>query len=541
MKKNLTVGNFNFQGTCQSLVFLGLGLLGVIYYLLYPFSYNIILLAYLQITLAMIIGFLMRSIRRKIFFGNKISLHQSISFEIIVQLKQALNPLLPGRAFEAEFIERETGLDADKISTWLKIRVTSSYAVICLALALLMHLYESKPHYISIAFIIAATLIAVFTLILNKTNIIATILTIISGIAIWLTEGLLVVLALQQYGISSFEAWSIYLLFTVLIEISPIPFGLGVAELPLLIITNGSILFIILYFHILKLIPLLLFGWIYLSRYKFRLSDFYNSSLIAILRSSHMPDNTLLKNIGSNIMDLSIIIPAYNEQERLPLFLEDVRKYIDKTGIIAEVLIVDDGSKDSTADIVENVAAQDSRIKLLKQVPNQGKGAAVKRGILASKGKFAIYADADGATPISELDKFLPLMMNNSEIIIGSRKAGSDEVDRSRKGIRALMGMFFYKIVNFFAVPGIQDTQCGFKMFRHDVAQNIFAKATEKGWAFDVELLYIAQLLGCTISEVPVNWHEVEGSKVNPMMDSLKMLVAIFRIRSIHGGFFNNK
>jgi dolichyl-phosphate beta-glucosyltransferase len=220
--------------------------------------------------------------------------------------------------------------------------------------------------------------------------------------------------------------------------------------------------------------------------------------------------------------------------------LEDVRKYIDGIGMSAEILIVDDGSKDGTADVVERVAGEDSRVRLIRQVSNQGKGAAVKRGMLEAKGKFAIYADADGATPITELDKFIPLMMENATIIIGSRKASSDEVDRSRKGIRALMGIFFYKIVNFFAVPGIQDTQCGFKMFRCDVARKIFSRAAENGWAFDVELLYIAQLLGYSIHEVPVNWHEVEGSKVNPLKDSLKMLVAIFRIRSVHGGFLNN-
>jgi len=540
MKHNLTIGNYNFAGICRNLIILGIGLLLLTYYLLYPLSYNIPAIVYVQLIIALILGFILRCIRRKLFFGKEITFHQSISFEIIVQIKQAINPLLPIRTFESEFIERETGLSAKKIDDWIKIRIVGSYAIMLLAVSWIAYLYKCKYQSISIIFLLLSIFIISFILMFYKKNLLSTVLTIISGVAIWVLEGFFFVMALQQCGVTLPEAWTIYLLFILLLETTPIPFGIGVVTLPILIFSNGMIFVSLLCFQLLKFIPILMLGYVYLPRYKFTFNDFYNSSLTAILRFSHTPENLSLKEMDKDKIDLSIVIPAYNEEERLPGFLQNVQKYIDNIGIIAEILIVDDGSKDKTAEIVNNIIKQDPRVKLLTQIPNQGKGAAVKRGILESKGKYAIYADADGATPITELDKFLPLMMNNSEIIIGSRKAGSDDVDRSRKGVRALMGMFFYKIVNLFAVPGIQDTQCGFKMFRSDIAKNIFKRAKEKGWAFDVELLYLAQLLGYNIYEVPVNWHEVEGSKVNPLVDSMKMLVAIFRIRSSHGGFFNN-
>jgi len=540
MKKNTIIGNYNFIGICRTLVFLGLGLLSLTYYLLYPFSYSIEFIAYLQLGAAFFIGFLLRCTRRKLFFGKGVSFHQSISFEIVVQIKQALNPLLPVKVFEAEFIERETGLKGEQIGGWVKSRIISSYAVMSFAVAWVLFLYKCTIPSLTLAFALASIIIMFFMFLVVNSGVFTILMTILSGFAIWIFEGLLFVMAFSSCGCSVADAWCIYLLFIFLLEISPIPFGIGLAELPILFFGNGVLFLLVFIFHCIRFIPILLLGYIYLPRYKFSFNDFYNSSLTAILHSSHLSNDFAFKMESENKIDLSIIIPAYNEELRLPGFLKDVLSYIDTSGISAEVIIVDDGSKDKTAEIVNNIINKDKRVRLLIQDPNQGKGAAVKRGILEALGKFAVYADADGATPISELDKFLPYMMSNSEIVIGSRKAGSSEVDRSRKGIRALMGIFFYKIVNLFAVPGIQDTQCGFKMFRCDIGKKIFDRAQESGWAFDVELLYLAQLFGYTIHEVPVNWHEVDGSKVNPLVDSMKMLVAIFRIRSVHGGFLNN-
>ena len=538
MNMNTNAASFTFNRACQNLFILGLGLLGITYYNLFPFSCNIPPTAYLYLSFAMIAGFLLRCVRRKLFFGGEITLHQSISFEIVTQIKQFWNPFLPDKAFESEFIARETKMKNGEITEWIKLRVTGSYAIMLLATSWLAYLHKYQNASIFLAII--ASLMLLNALLGNRKKPVATVITLIAGIAIWAVEGMLFVTALKVCGVTIESSWMVYLLFTILLEASPIPFGIGIVELPLLIISNGTIFLLVIAFHVLRIIPILFLSIIYLPRYKFRLSDFYTPSLIAIMHSSHLKDNTHLKETRKWKVDLSIIIPAYNEEDRLPGFLTDVREYIDLNGMTAEILVVDDGSKDKTAELVEEVNKEDSRVKLLKQIPNQGKGAAVKRGVMEVEGKYMIYADADGATPITELDNFLPLMMNNSEIIIGSRKAGSEDVDRSRKGIRALMGVFFYTIVNLFAVPGIQDTQCGFKMFRNDIAMKIFRRATEKGWAFDVELLYIAQLLGCPIHEVPVNWHEVEGSKVNPLVDSMKMLVAIFRIRSTHGGFLND-
>lgn len=540
MKDQILVGNYDFRGACQSLLIMGFGLLGLSMYLLKSFSFSIEFVALGWVFIAMFLGFLLRCVRRKLFFGKGMSFHQSLSFEVVTQAKQALNPLLPDRAFESEFTERETGLESSEVNKWIKVRVVSSYAIMLLALVWLSHLYGLRYH-VYVLFGLAAVVI-ISVMIRNKTMSGATINTIASGVVLWGVEGFFLSKGLLLVGMSVADAWAVYLLFTVLVEMTPIPFGIGVAELPLIFFGNGAALSLIICFHLLRLCPIVFLGSVYLPRYKFSVSDFFNSSLIAILGSSHNEGDDSQQECREkeNSVDLSIVIPAYNEEKRLPGFLSDVIEYIEKIGINAEILIVDDGSKDATAQVVDDMAKRNSKVKLIKQIPNQGKGAAVRRGVLESEGKFIIYADADGATPISELDKFIPLMMESASIVIGSRKAGSDEVDRARKGIRALMGIFFYKIVNFFAVPGIQDTQCGFKMFRRDIARKIFSRAMEKGWAFDVELLYIAQLLGCSIHEVPVNWHEVEGSKVNPLKDSLKMLVAIFRIRSAHGGFLNN-
>jgi dolichyl-phosphate beta-glucosyltransferase len=174
-------------------------------------------------------------------------------------------------------------------------------------------------------------------------------------------------------------------------------------------------------------------------------------------------------------------------------------------------------------------------------MPNQGKGAAVRRGVLEARGRYILFADADGATPIAELDRFRPAMAANIEVVIGSRRLAAPDVVREREGFRAMMGSAFYTLVNLLAVPGIRDTQCGFKMFRRDAARRLFAWSCEKGWAFDVEILYLAQRVGYAIEEVAVNWRAVEGSKVSPVADSLRMFLAVFRIRARHAGFLKHR
>ena len=167
-------------------------------------------------------------------------------------------------------------------------------------------------------------------------------------------------------------------------------------------------------------------------------------------------------------------------------------------------------------------------------------GAIRERGVFEARGRYVLFTDADGATPIAELDKLLAAVGERAEIAIGSRRQVSAEAERERTGLRQLMGNVFYSVVNFLAVPGIRDTQCGFKLFRTDVARELFRDLNEAGWAFDVELLYRAQLFGYGIAEVPVNWHEVAGSKVNPLKDAMKMFLAIFRIRRRNAGLLRH-
>jgi dolichyl-phosphate beta-glucosyltransferase len=147
---------------------------------------------------------------------------------------------------------------------------------------------------------------------------------------------------------------------------------------------------------------------------------------------------------------------------------------------------------------------------------------------MEARGRYVLFADADGATPIREVDRMLPLAFGGIEVVIASRKRGGDV---RRSSLRGLMGAVFYRLTNILAVPGIADTQCGFKLFSSSAAHRLFPLVTETGWAFDVEVLFLAQKLGLAIEEVPVRWTAVEGSKLHPFRDALKMVSALMRIR----------
>ena len=157
--------------------------------------------------------------------------------------------------------------------------------------------------------------------------------------------------------------------------------------------------------------------------------------------------------------------------------------------------------------------------------------------IEAARGRYVLIADADGATPIRELEALRHAVADGTEIAIGSRVAPRAGRVRERAALRALIGKVFYGLVNFLAVPGIGDTQCGFKLLRRDVARALFRELGEFGWAFDVEILYRAQLAGFRVAEVAVEWHEIAGSKLRPMRDASRMLVSLFRIRARNAGF----
>jgi len=205
-----------------------------------------------------------------------------------------------------------------------------------------------------------------------------------------------------------------------------------------------------------------------------------------------------------------------------------------------EVLVVDNGSTDRTSDVAREIAAEHPIVSLLHQ-PIPGKGAAVRKGIFAGRGEYLFICDADLAMPIEETNKFLSPTLSDYDIAIASREAPG-AVRYNEPGYRHLMGRIFNFIVRRLAVPGIQDTQCGFKCFRREAARDLFSVQTIDGWAFDVEILHAAQRRGYRLVEVPINWYYGEGSRVSPIRDSLNMIVEVLRIRrNGHAGMYDRQ
>ena len=498
--------------------------------------------------LAALTGLALRGLRRKAFFGGTLSLHQSLSFEVIIQMLPAVSPFMPRRAFEAEFMARETGLPANLTGAWIQSRVPALPFIIlspCIIL-LLMHNLHWQAGVLTLL-VLALLMHSVYSMWHttkpdSRVALSRHLLSTLAGLAIWGVEATLFVYATQSI-LPHDEALILYLLFTGIMEISIVPLGLGIAESAALVgLMYGNApaaLACVVLFHTARLLPLLPLGALYLARYKLRFLDLLDSGLINRLAQTQRPVNGWAYPASDDLERprMSVIIPAFNEAKRLPGYLSEIRGTLDGRQISAEILVVDDGSSDGTADYVQSIAEQDPRVVLLIQPQNGGKGKAIQRGMLEARGHYLLFADADGATPFREADRLLAAVDAGHEIAIGSRRASCDAATREREGVRALMGQAFYAFVNFLAVPGISDTQCGFKLFRRDCARKLFTGLTESGWAFDVEVLYRAQLTGYGIAEVPVDWHEVDGSKVSPVRDAIRMFLAVFRIRRNNAGF----
>jgi dolichyl-phosphate beta-glucosyltransferase len=227
---------------------------------------------------------------------------------------------------------------------------------------------------------------------------------------------------------------------------------------------------------------------------------------------------------------LSIVIPAYNEENRLPVTLASVHSFCAQEPFDFELIVVNDGSKDGTTGVVEEFAKHHDGIRLITYEVNQGKGHAVKVGVLAAQGDVILLADADGNAPIEELTRLRDAISSGADIAIGSRAKPNSETVVKALAYRTFMGNTFNRIVQSLLLPGIHDTQCGFKLFKRQPAHDVFSASRIKGYAFDVEVLYIAKLRHYKIAEVPVNWHNVSGSKVNVVVDSLKMLGEVLKI-----------
>ncbi len=226
---------------------------------------------------------------------------------------------------------------------------------------------------------------------------------------------------------------------------------------------------------------------------------------------------------------LSVVIPAYNEESRLPESLPQVIEFVRQQVYKTEVLVVDDGSVDRTADIVRGFQAEAPFLSLI-QVEHGGKGHAVRAGMLRAQGEYLFLCDSDLSMPIEEVSKFLPPALPEYDVAIASREAEGAR-RYGEPAYRHFMGRVFNLIVNLMAVRGIQDTQAGFKCFHREAARKIFSLQTIKGWGFDVEVLFIAQRHGLRIVEVPINWYYKNRSQVRPVQDTYNMLQEVIRVR----------
>ncbi len=227
---------------------------------------------------------------------------------------------------------------------------------------------------------------------------------------------------------------------------------------------------------------------------------------------------------------LSIVIPAYNEEARLPQSLQEVAEFVATQAYPIEVVVVDNNSKDRTHAIADEFAARLPYLRVLFE-GRQGKGAAIRAGMLAARGAYRFICDADLSMPIPEVTRFLPPQLSGYDIAIGSREApGAVRYDEPPH--RHLMGRVFNTIVRLLAVPGFQDTQCGFKMFTARAAETLFPLQTLDGWGFDVEVLHAAQKRGYAIVEVPIPWYYKANTRIHPLRDSLDMLREVLKIRA---------
>ena len=226
---------------------------------------------------------------------------------------------------------------------------------------------------------------------------------------------------------------------------------------------------------------------------------------------------------------LSIIIPAYNEEIRLPSSLEKIAAFLREQQYSAEVLVVENGSTDRTFEVAADFSRQHQNFGVIR-AQGRGKGLAVRLGMLAVDGQYRFMCDADLSMPIDEVSKFLPPQIAAPQIVIGSREA-SGAVRYNEPEFRHVGGRGINILIRMLALPNLQDTQCGFKLFAAEIAQDLFSVQKMNGWSFDIEVLRIARQRGYEIVELPIPWYYTDESHVKPIRDALKLTVDLFTIR----------
>jgi dolichyl-phosphate beta-glucosyltransferase len=235
---------------------------------------------------------------------------------------------------------------------------------------------------------------------------------------------------------------------------------------------------------------------------------------------------------------LSIVVPAYNEEKRLPATLDRMGEYLSGRDFSWEVTVVDDGSRDGTASLVRELGRDRPWLSLLQYVDedekavNRGKGFAVRQGMLHARGRDVLFSDADLSTPIEELEKLLPpISRGDCDISIASRALPESKLPVHQPFYREWMGRAFNRMVQRAIHTSIVDTQCGFKAFRGDVARHIFGLARIDGFGFDTEIVFLASKLGYRVREVPVTWRHADDSRVNPLLAPLQMMQELLAVR----------
>ena len=228
--------------------------------------------------------------------------------------------------------------------------------------------------------------------------------------------------------------------------------------------------------------------------------------------------------------EISIVIPAFNEALRLPTTLDRVQRYLATAGLTAEVIVVDDGSRDDTAEVVQRYAQRWPQLKLVAAERNAGKGAAVRLGMAAARGRYRVFSDADLSVPIDDMEKLLRPLHAGAGVAIASRGLRDSRVELHQPWYRETMGKIFNRLVRIFVLGGVHDTQCGFKAFTGEVADRVFPVLQTRGFGFDVELLYRAQHAGYKIVEVPTRWINSPQSRVHPIRHSAAMFLELLAI-----------
>jgi glycosyltransferase involved in cell wall biosynthesis len=234
---------------------------------------------------------------------------------------------------------------------------------------------------------------------------------------------------------------------------------------------------------------------------------------------------------------LSIIIPAHNEEQRLPRTLRQIFAFLETQTYAAEVVVVENASSDRTLELAREFASRHPSLVVLHE-DRAGKGNAVRRGVLKARGEYRFICDADLSMPIEEVQKFLPPALTGFDVIIASREAPG-AVRYNEPSYRHWGGRAINLAIRFLILPGLRDTQCGFKCFRAETAQKLFTQQTLGGWSFDIEVLYLARRKGMSVTEIPIQWYFGADSKVSAVRDALRMLGDIFRIhlRALRGGY----